>query len=147
MERVIVKVRGEQKGFDGDTDSIEMMAEGRHYFRNGKHYIIYDDHLADSKDKVQTMLTITPGMFVLKRSGDVSQEQVFTLDESSYSEYQTPFGSLHLGVHTDRLDVVYGTVTGTIDVDYAMSVNGIVQTQNSLHVEVDVAKGDARRLN
>ncbi|MBQ9364319.1 MAG: DUF1934 domain-containing protein [Schwartzia sp.] len=147
MERVIVKVRGEQTGIGGETDSIEMIAEGRHYYKDGKHYILYDDHLASDAGEVKTMLTIEPDMVALRRSGDVTHEQTFALGDDSFSEYQTPFGSLSLGVHTDKLDVVYGNVTGTVDVAYAMSINGTMQSRNTLHVEVNIVKEDARLLN
>ena len=45
------------------------------------------------------------------------------------------------------VNVVYGTVSGEVDVSYAMSINGEVQTLNELHIEISAAEGEIGRLN
>ncbi len=146
MERVIVRVRGEQTDPEGETSRIETVAEGRHYYKGGKHYVLYDDLMMEDGE-VSTVLKIEPGAMVLLRSGSVCQEQRFAANEESVSEYRTPFGNMRMAVRTEKLDVVYGSVTGNIDVIYAMSINGQVQSQNELHIEVTVPEGEAARLN
>jgi len=146
MERVIVHVRGAQTDPEGETSCIETVAEGRHYYKGGKHYVLYDDQMTDTGE-VSTVLKIEPAAMVLLRSGAICQEQRFVVNEESISEYRTPFGSLQMAVRTEKLDVVYGSVTGNIDVIYAMSIDGQVQSQNELHIEVTIPEGEARRLN
>ena len=110
MDRVIVKVRGEQTGADGETNAVEVVAEGRHYFKNGMHYVLYDDHMAD--ESISTMLKIEPDRLHLTRSGAVTQEQHFANGMESTSEYVTPLGSLTLSVRTRNMEISYGTVSG-----------------------------------
>ena len=145
MDRVIVKVRGEQTDPEGEKSRIEMMAEGRHYYRNGKHYVLYEDDMMDGDGRISTVLKIAPDSVV--RSGGVVQEQRFDKRQESVSEYKTPFGSMELSVRTDTINVVYGTVSGEVDVSYAMSINGQVQTLNELHIEISAAEGEIGRLN
>ena len=147
MDRVIVKVRGEQTDPEGEKSRIEMMAEGRHYYRNGKHYVLYEDNMLDGEGRISTILKIAPDSVVLLRSGGVVQEQRFDKRQESVSEYKTPFGSMELSVRTDTVNVVYGTVSGEVDVSYAMSINGEVQTLNELHIEISAAEGEIDRLN
>ncbi|MBQ7515715.1 MAG: DUF1934 domain-containing protein [Schwartzia sp.] len=146
MDRVIVRVRGEQTDTEGETSRIEMVAEGRHYYKAGKHYVLYDDQMLDTGE-VSTVLKIEPDAMVLLRSGVVCQEQRFAINEESVSDYRTPFGDMRMAVRTEKLDVAYGSVTGNIDVIYAMSINGQVQSQNELHIEVTIPEGEAHRLN
>ena len=137
MEKVIVKVRGEQTDTEGEKSRIEMVAEGRHYCRNGRHYVLYDDHV----------MKVTPDSVVLLRSRAVTQEQRFDTRAASVSQYQTPYGNLELAVRTEAVNVVYGTVSGQVDVSYALSVNGQAETQNELHIEISAAEGEISRLN
>ena len=147
MEKVIVKVRGEQTDTEGEKSRIEMVAEGRHYYRNGKHYVLYDDNVMDGAGRISTVLKIAPDSVVLLRSGAVTQEQRFDARADSISQYQTPYGNLELAVRTEAVNVVYGTVSGQVDVSYALSVNGQAETQNELHIEISAAEGEISRLN
>ena len=39
---VLVSVRGAHIA-DGETNNLEVITAGSYYFKNGKHYIIYDE--------------------------------------------------------------------------------------------------------
>ena len=145
MEKVIVKVHGEQTGADGETNAIEVVTEGRHYFKNGMHYVLYDDKMAD--ESVSTMLEIEPDRLRMTRSGAVAQEQHFIRGMESTSEYKTPFGNLKLSVQTKDMKIAYGTVSGEIHVDYALAINGAWQSDNSLSIEISPDASEIGRLN
>ena len=145
MEKVIVKVHGEQTGADGETSAIEVVTEGRHYFKNGMHYVLYDDKMAD--ESVSTILEIEPDRLRLTRSGAVAQEQHFVRGMESTSEYKTPFGNLKLSVQTKDMTIAYGTVSGEIHVDYALAINGAWQSDNSLSIEICPDASEIGRLN
>ncbi|MBP5201009.1 MAG: DUF1934 domain-containing protein [Schwartzia sp.] len=145
MEKVIVKVRGEQTGADGETNSIEVVAEGRHYYKNGMHYVVYDDHMEN--EAISTMLKIEPDRLHLSRSGAVTQEQHFANGMESTSEYVTPLGSLKLSVRTKNMEIAYGTVSGEIHVDYAMAINGMWQSDNTLSISICPEASEVGRLN
>ena len=110
MNRVIVKVTGEQKDAAGDVSRIEMTAMGEHYFRNGKHYIIYEDTSLAEGAPASTMLKVAADSLTLTRRGAVEQKQRFSPQSESRSRYRTPFGALDLCVATQRLDIAYGSV-------------------------------------
>ena len=145
MERVIVKVRGEQTGADGETSAVEVVAEGRHYYRDGMHYVLYDDSVEE--ERVETMLRIDPYSLHLTRNGAIIHEQHFARGTESVSEYETPLGNLTLSVVTRDMKIAYGTVSGEIKVDYAMSVNGVWQSDNKLLIEVAPEADEVKRLN
>ncbi|MCR5560155.1 MAG: DUF1934 domain-containing protein [Schwartzia sp.] len=147
MERVIVRVRGEQKDLMGEKSSIEMVTEGRHYYKSGKHYVLYDDTSMEEVGKTATILKIAPDSMTLLRHGGVEMEQHFALSEKSISQYRTPYGDLEMVIMTDMLAIEYGTATGRVDIGYDVSINGQPQSHNLLHIEVSMAAGEADRLN
>ncbi len=147
MNKVIVKVRSRQTDAAGEVSKIEMMAEGRHYYRHGKHYVLYEDTALSGKGSTSTVLKIAPDSVLLMRKGDVMQEQLFAHERESSSVYRTPYGELNLSVRTNRLNIVYGTVSGNIDVAYTMAVNGELQGTNELHIEVLASADEKHKLN
>jgi len=147
MHRVIVHVRGAQRDLTGEENVTEMVAEGRHYYRNGKHYVLYEDHLTDEEDKTSTVLKIGPSSLTLLRHGAVVQEQHFEPRSETCSRYETPYGAMDLAFETRHIDITYGTVSGTVDLDYALKVNGSYQSDNSLHIEITSAPGESHKLN
>lgn len=147
MNKVIVKVKSRQMDAAGEVNNIEMMAEGRHYYRNGKHYVLYEDAALSGQGSTSTILKIAPDSLLLMRKGDVMQEQLFAHERESSSVYRTPYGELNLSVKTDRLDIVYGTVSGNIDVAYTMAINGELQGTNELHIEICAAADEKHKLN
>ena len=52
-----------------------------------------------------------------------------------------------LSVKTEKIDIVYGTVSGNIDVVYAMAINGEWQSNNELHIEVCADQEESQKLN
>ena len=147
MNKVIVKVTGEQTDAAGEVSRIEMTALGEHYFRNGKHYIIYEDTTLDEGAAASTMLKVAADSLTLTRRGAVEQEQRFSPKCESRSRYRTPFGDLDLCVATQRLDIAYGSISGSIDVAYDLHINGEWQSANELHIEVAADASELQKLH
>ena len=53
---VLVSVRGAHIA-DGETNNLEVITAGSYYFKNGKHYIIYDEILEASAIPSKPMRT------------------------------------------------------------------------------------------
>ena len=148
MDRVIVKVKGRQTDSMGEVSTVEMVAEGRHYFRNGKHYVLYNDDMScGTGASTETILKIAPDSLLLMRKGGICHEQYFASDKLSTSVYKTPYGNMKLEVKTEKINIEYGNVTGNIDVNYEMLINGQQQSRNELNIEVNVADNEISRLN
>lgn len=147
MDQVVVKVSGVHRDTEGEETRIQMMAEGRHCLRGGKHYVLYDDHTIAQGEKVSTVLKFDEYRAMLLRHGAVEQSQEFLPQEESHSVYRTPFGNLDLSVRTDSLKVEFGSVSGTLDVEYDLLVDGEPNSRNSLHIEVLSASRGNNRLN
>ena len=146
MNRVLVKIRGSQVDLAGEESVIEMMAAGKHYLHKGKHYVLYED-TASSEGSASTVLKFDEHTVTLLRHGSIEHTQEFLPQQESRSAYRTPVGNLEMTVRTEKLDVDFGTVSGTLDLLYDLAVNGRPQSRNSLHIEVACAPEDKHKLN
>lgn len=136
MNKVLVKVIGLQKDGFGEENCIELISVGKHYNKHGIHYVLYEDSEISGMDSTTTLLKIAADQVTLIRKGKVMQEQHFELLKKSSSTYTTPYGNLTLSVLTKKLEISYGAVSGNIDIEYELTVDGKWQSNNQLHIKV-----------
>mgnify|MGYP002583427822 FL=1 len=99
---ILINISGLQMDVD-PNDPIEMMTTGAYYLRNGKHYILYDE-LSEDNEIVKNVIKIGPKSVELTRKGGQSSHMVFEEGKENLSYYDTPFGSLLMGVNTRNID-------------------------------------------
>ena len=99
---ILINISGLQMDVD-PNDPIEMMTTGAYYLRNGKHYILYDE-LSEDNEIVKNVIKIGPKSVELTRKGGQSSHMVFEEGKENLSYYDTPFGSLLMGVNTSNID-------------------------------------------
>lgn len=142
MDKVLIKIISWQKDISGEKNRIDLTTIGKHYYKNSMHYVLYEEAVEGSKDTVHTMLKISDAAMTLVRRGPIKQEQYFALEESSESNYITPYGNLLLAVYPHKLMINYGAIAGTIAIDYDLSMNGQLQSHNKLRIKIS-ADSDA----
>lgn len=133
MNDVWVEVVGTQVDATGIADKIEFASVGKHYYKNGLNYILYDD---SQMDGVKTMLKFDSAKLTLVRRGAVSQEHDFIKDACSVCEYRTPYGSVTMAITTNDIKIDYALSAGDIAIDYSLEINGRWQSQNHLSIKV-----------
>lgn len=136
MNKVLVTVVGLQKDGFGEENCIELISVGKHYYKHGVHYILYEDSEISGMDGTTTLLKIATDQVTLIRKGKVMQEQHFELLKRSSSVYTTPYGNLTLSILTKKLEIQYGEIFGNLDIEYELSVDGKWQSDNQLHIKV-----------
>ena len=118
---ILINISGLQMDVDLN-DPIEMMTTGAYYLRNGKHYILYDE-LSEDNEIVKNVIKIGPKSVELTRKGGQSSHMVFEEGKENLSYYDTPFGSLLMGVNTSNIDWIEEEEQMHLKVDYDLSMN------------------------
>ena len=118
---VLINISGLQMDVEPDNP-IEMVTIGAYYLRNGKHYILYDE-LSEDNEVTKNVLKIGPNSVELTRKGAQGSHMVFEEGKENLSYYDTPFGSLLMGVNTSSIDWMEKEEEMRLQVDYDLSVN------------------------
>lgn len=105
-------------------DAIEIVIPGSYYWRSGKHYIVYDQAIEGSAEKIRNTIKITgTGSMEIIKSGMTSAHMVFEEGRRNYTYYRTPYGQMLVGVNTKKMDVSVEDETIKICVDYELDIN------------------------
>lgn len=126
---VLVTITGlhatEQPGVTAsDEDTIEIITPANYYFKNGKHYILYDEVVEGFPGVTKNTIKIVGEDFLeVKKSGITNSDMVFERDRINVSQYDTPYGKMQVGVHTRHMDIDVQEDLITIEVIYELDVD------------------------
>lgn len=133
---VLVTVRGIHKGPDMDKEPIEVTARGEYFYKNQKHYILYEEQPEGEKTLSRNRIKITQGSMELTKSGPVSTTMLFEENRKHLTNYHTPYGSLAMGVHAKKVQICETETQISIHVDYALELDGEHMSDCSIWIEV-----------
>ena len=120
---VLVSIVGYQ--FDvNEDDAIELITTGEYYKKNGKHYILYEEHLMEDSSVTKNIMKIGNGTIELVKRGSGAMTMLFEPGRMTYSAYQTPFGEMMVGITTESLSVEEEEHEMRIQIKYELEVNG-----------------------
>ena len=133
-KEVIINISGLQLDA-GTEEPIELMTTGDYYLKNGKHYVIYDE-LTDDSQVVKNRLKISSKVVEVTKKGASSSHMVFERGKENLTYYDTPFGSLLLGINTSKIDLEEKEDSMALHIDYGLSINSDHVSDCSIDVSI-----------
>lgn len=123
-EDILISVKG-MHALDGtgENDEVEVFSAGKYYFKNGKHYVFYDEVPEDGGEVIKTRITLQGEWMEVQKKGPASSSMVFEADKKHTSWYNTPFGNLMMGIEVTDMNVVEKENLIEVRVDYGLEVN------------------------
>lgn len=125
MEKeVLIHVSGLHMLVEGeDQGPVEIVVPGLHYFKNGSHYLRYEEILEDGGKPTVNYVKMSPGALEVRKTGMVDVHMVFEHGKKNTAFYSTPFGTVQLGIAATNLEMNETDDTIDIKVDYALDMN------------------------
>lgn len=123
-KEVLIHVRGLQMmGVDDDQEPIEIVVPGQYYFRNGSHYLRYEEIMEEFSEPTVNYIKMSPKGMEVRKQGLVNVHMVFEQGKKNMTYYSTPFGTLQMGIAATNLEL--NESDGKIDmkVDYALDMD------------------------
>ena len=126
-EDILISVRGlhtldiEQE--EEETDELEMTMSGKYYFRNGKHYVLFEETDEESQSVVKNRFKLAPDRLEISKKGATNTTMTFQRGEKSSSWYGTPVGDVQLGIEVTEMELTEGEDEIEMNVAYALEMN------------------------
>ena len=120
---VLISISGLQLEVQ-DDEPIEVVTSGNYYYKNNKHYILYDEYIDDSELEVtKNKMIISDDKISLTKSGPASVNMLFEPGKDTVTYYNTPFGSLVIGLSNSKIDAKHEEDLIDINIQYDLSIN------------------------
>ncbi|MDY4835150.1 MAG: DUF1934 domain-containing protein [Frisingicoccus sp.] len=119
---VILSIKGIQHEY-GDDGITEIITTGNYYFRNGKHYIVYDELIPETGEQVSSTLKMTPKRIDMIKHGSHSAHMVFETNTKNMSLYRTPYGMMEVCFNTFSVELEEQADMIRVQAEYALEIN------------------------
>lgn len=120
---VLISISGLQMADEDGSEPVEVITSGEYYFRNGKHYLIYDEVMEGFQGVTKNRIRFYPNGMDIQKHGISNVHMIFEKNKKNMALYETPFGSIMLGIHADRVSVEESEEKIDIKVDYSLDIN------------------------
>ena len=138
-ENVIISIKGSQL-YDGrEPDVTELVTSGT--LRTGPegYTIAYQETELTGLEGTTTKLHIEGPRVTLVREGSVNSQMIFEAGRKHLSMYETPYGSLAVGIETSRLKNTVGEGGGELEIDYAIEIDNLLAGKSLFRLNVKSA--------
>jgi len=134
-KEVFITIEGIQ--FDIDEDAIEVKTSGEYHYRNGKHFIRYTELQNEGEGITENTIKIAPNQITITKKGANNTNMVFDANENSLTNYNTPFGSMLIGIHTTILQVKESEDEIVAKLLYTLDINDSHISDSSILIKIN----------
>ncbi len=124
---ILLKISGLQFSADNDDpnepEPVEIIAPGEYYYKNGKHYILYDEVMEGFDGVTKNVLKLQDGLLEITRRGSSNVHMVFEKDKKNMTYYTTPYGSMMMGIDARSVSIEESEAEIHAQVEYGLDVN------------------------
>lgn len=122
-KEVKITICGLQDGPETDGEPITFATEGEYFYKNNKHYILYEEAVEGESVVGKNRIKISGNVLELQKSGLVSTHMRFEEGQKTLSDYVTPYGTLQMGIDSKKVQIAESEDEIDLDVDYALEMN------------------------
>ncbi len=124
-KEVLVTIRGMQftKQEEGDLEPIEVIMAGGYYRKNNKHYVIYDEVIEGFDGTTRNIIKLQEDCVDIIKKGVANVHMTFEKNKKNVTCYDTPYGSLMLGINAKNIDIHEEEDDIQVKVEYALELN------------------------
>lgn len=123
-KNVLIHVRGLQMmDMDDKQEPIEIVVPGQYYFRDGSHYLRYEEILDEGAEPTVNYIKISQDGMEVRKKGLINVHMVFEQGKKNMTFYSTPFGTLQMGIAATGMELKESEDSIDMKVDYALDMN------------------------
>lgn len=133
-ENVLVSVSGIQLTIDGENP-VEIISRGRYYKKNGKSYIKYKE-IDEDNEETDCMIKLSDSRLEITKKGKAKSCMLFELNRNCMTPYETPFGTLMMGITTTDMVILEDDDAIVVKVRYMLDINYSFVSECTVDIKV-----------
>lgn len=136
MKKVLITVQGIQITAEEPAANMELFTEGEYSYDNGSGYFTYEETEITGMEGTTTRFDFAHGEAVITREGTVSSKMIFIEGKKNVFLYNTPWGSMTMGIDTHKIESDLDAYGGSIEIDYTLSFDKAEVSRNRFSVKI-----------
>lgn len=108
---------------DEEAEPVEIITAGDYYKKNNKHYVIYEEIMEGFDGSTKNIVKLQENCVDITKKGITNVHMVFEKNKKNITCYETPFGSLMIGINARDIQIKEEENNISVDVQYALELN------------------------
>ncbi|MCM1135583.1 MAG: DUF1934 domain-containing protein [Clostridium sp.] len=122
-KEVLLSLKGLQMEYAEDADAVETITPADYYWKNGSHYVVYDEMTEGFADTTKNIIRFREAYLEVFKRGPINVRMIFEENKKNITTYQTPFGNILIGVDTEAVQVNEQENQISVQVAYTLEAN------------------------
>lgn len=122
---------------DEELDRIETICPGEYYFRNGTHFILYEEIMEEFGEPVKNIIKFRDKEFTYTKKGPVNVQLVLAEGKKTMTDYRLPFGNILIAFDTREVGMEEDGDHIKIHIKYGLEAN--YQFLSDCNITVDIS--------
>ncbi|MGI6031772.1 MAG: DUF1934 domain-containing protein [Eubacteriales bacterium] len=138
---VILSIKSSQQN-ESDSDSVELVTEGRFYKLDDSYYISYkESELTGLEGRTTLKVDKEAGIVTMSRSGVNRAHMVFQHRQKHFTHYDTGYGTMDMSITTRKLqvDIDEEQARAELLLKYTLDINNRYVSTNTIQLQVKEA--------
>lgn len=141
MRDVLITINSTQQLDEGD-DGMELITRGKYGVGAEGIRLSYMESELTGLKGTKTDFLVTPAEVVMSREGTVTAQMVFHKGRKQHFFYETPYGTLTMGLDTHKLEQALGEHGGDMEIEYDIDMDRSVVSRNRFKINVRDLRGN-----
>lgn len=122
-EEVLVTIKGLHMMTDNEDEELEVVTSGKYKKLGNRHYVTYEEAVEGSDEYIHNLIKWDDATVEVTKKGLSNVHMSFERNKKNLTYYDTPYGSLLLGIAATNVDVRSAEDEIDVEVRYALDIN------------------------
>ncbi len=146
MENVMISIKGMQSSEDSrEEDAIELVTDGKYSFTDKEICFSYQESELTGLEGTETTFKILPELVMLTRVGKLNTHMVFQPGRKHNFLYDTPYGTITMGVNTSVINCSLDENGGELKIFYSIDMDNSPVGRNAFIINIRKANNLERK--
>jgi len=136
MKKVLISIKGLPFLADSEDNAFELMTDGEYSRADGVSTFSYMESSLTGLDGLLTTFDVEQDRVILRRGDGLSGDMIFSEEQKHHFLYDTPFGSVMLGIDTHSITKNMSDDGGNLEIRYDIEVDNVPVSQNVFKINI-----------
>ena len=136
MRKVMISIKGSPVQVNNEDQSFELTTDGEYMREGGISTFSYVESSLTGLDGLLTTFNVEPDRVILSRGGDMSGDMIFSESQKHHFLYETPFGSILMGIDTHSIKKNLRDDGGSLEIRYDIEVDNVSVSKNLFEINI-----------
>lgn len=137
MEKnVLITIQSSQSVDGEEAAPAELISSGVYQYSPEQQSLSYMESQLTGLEGTRTHFLVSEGEVVMSRTGTVTSRMVFHRGQKHHFLYETPYGTLSMGLDTHLIETDLNESGGSMRVEYDLSFENALISRNKIHINI-----------